>query len=319
MLLQRRIIWFLLVALTGLPRGVSLPNSQVPIQRFKSWPLQIADLVPGSEFALRHKTSRFFGVSETSFSLEKNQGRKEIAVEHIFHRSFMLHNVLTANECESLIKVTEHLGYDDIKTGVLNNNAWVTWVFNNDVIQSLMDRCSEHVPQIVPPKDAGTLSPRQLSGLNPRCRFYRYMQNDFETFKPHRDDPNPRAGLVSPTSKLFHWDTDGEQFSLFTFLLYLNDDFEGGETNFFFDQDKVVGVRPVQGSVLVFPQTARFDNSDAERKRANTASPLHEGSRVRPRRHPKKSRPKYVMRSDILYGLLDDSSGWRFGERHFGS
>jgi hypothetical protein len=64
---------------------------------------------------------------------------------------------------------------------------------------------------------------------------------------------------------------------------------------------------------LLLLQTARLDDSDFERSRAFAASPLHEGSKVR-RLQGAASRPKYVLRSDVLYGLLDDASGWRFGE-----
>jgi len=64
------------------------------------------------------------------------------------------------------------------------------------------------------------------------------------------------------------WDNfGGERNSLLTYLLYLNDDFDGGETTFLPDmkdnpeagQDpgRRVPVRPRQGSVLIFPQTCR--------------------------------------------------------------
>jgi hypothetical protein len=151
-----------------------------------------------------------------------------------------------------MIRVTERLGYEDIKTGVLNNNAWVTWVLDELAVERpLFERCREHFPAVVSGPDAGSLSPRRLSGLNPRARFYRYLPNDWETFKLHRDDPNPGAGFVGP--RTFRWDLDGERSSLLTFLLYLNDDFEGGETSFDLGNGRVA-VRPVQGSVLVFPQ-----------------------------------------------------------------
>jgi hypothetical protein len=71
-----------------------------------------------------------------------------------------------------------------------------------------------------------------------------------------------------------------------TFLIYLNDDFMGGETRFYFPDVAgsgltARGVIPRAGSVLVFPQ-------------ANTAALIHEGSAV-------ESGTKYVIRSDVLY------------------
>lgn len=305
----RQLPLLLLAAALGVPRGSALQPA------IKAWPLELAGLLPGSDFAARHKHSKFMGVCGSSFSLSNGspEARVPVTVEPVFPRCFLLRNVLSPAECEDMIRVTERLGYEDIKTGVLNNNAWLTWVLDElSVEKPLFERCREHLPAAVSGPDAGTLSPRRLSGLNPRARFYRYLPNDFETFKPHRDDPNPGAGFVG--ARAFHWDLDGERASLLTFLLYLNDDFAGGETTFNLGGDSDVAVRPVQGSVLVFPQTARFDDSDAERARAFAASPLHEGSRVR-RRREGASRPKYVLRSDVLYGLLDDASGWRFGER----
>jgi hypothetical protein len=137
------------------------------------------------------------------------------------------------------------------------------------------------------------------------------------------------------------WDvTSGTSASLLTFLLYLNDDFGGGETAFFPEasgaaspqpEDSVacatttknyapwqaslsrratkamavpsrVPVHPVQGSVLVFPQTCELGNGGVgeENLFANSKSPLHEGSIVR-ELPGGGGRPKYVMRSDVLY------------------
>lgn len=110
------------------------------------------------------------------------------------------------------------------------------------------------------------------------------------------------------------WDNfDGERNSLLTFLLYLNDDFDGGETTFLPDltdltatqvKDQGAGrrvpVRPRQGSILVFPQTFSLGGDGV----MNPNSPFHEGSVVR-KLHPGdergEGRPKYVMRSDVLY------------------
>jgi hypothetical protein len=181
------------------------------------------------------------------------------------------------------------------------------------------------------------------------CRFYRYLADGEETFRAHRDDPNPGAAFATDAAtgrvdrQHFDWDADGERFSLLTFLLYLNDDFEGGETTLFVEEEEEVGeqeggerakmkgqrrrmmmkkkkvravpVRPEQGSVLVFPQTAKLNDSEGERRRVEASSPLHEGSVTTRRRHGQSTRPKYVMRSDVLYSpFLDEALGWRFGE-----
>ena len=69
------------------------------------------------------------------------------------------------------------------------------------------------------------------------------------------------------------------------FLIYLNDDFEGGETTFYLpgaSRLHAYRVRPRAGAVLCFPQS-------------NTASLLHEGSAVTRGR-------KYVIRRRAAYG-----------------
>jgi prolyl 4-hydroxylase len=67
---------------------------------------------------------------------------------------------------------------------------------------------------------------------------------------------------------------NGEQ-SMLTFMLYLNGDFEGGETNF----QSGVSVKPETGMVLVFRHAL-----------------FHEGAAV-------TSGRKYVLRSDVMFSL----------------
>ena len=82
-------------------------------------------------------------------------------------------------------------------------------------------------------------------------------------------------------------DAFGDRRSRLTFLMYLNDDFEGGCTTFYMPAAggglQAQGVQPRAGAVLCFPQ-------------GNTASLLHEGSAV-------KRGTKDVVRSDVLYRM----------------
>ena len=112
--------------------------------------------------------------------------------------------------------------------------------------------------------------------------------------------------MAGSGDRVLRWDAfGGSRASLLSFLLYLNDDFDGGETTFFppaggadAAADEVVSVRPRQGSVLCFPQTLKLSDRDA----VSDLSPLHEGSPVREHRSDgSPPRPKHVMRSDVLY------------------
>jgi hypothetical protein len=80
-----------------------------------------------------------------------------------------------------------------------------------------------------------------------------------------------------------------KQSSLFTFLMYLNDEFEGGETTFFLPAARegtlnAYPVRPVMGSVAVFP------HGDTK------GALLHEGTGVR-------KGAKYIIRTDVEYDI----------------
>ena len=77
------------------------------------------------------------------------------------------------------------------------------------------------------------------------------------------------------------------QLSRLTFLIYLNDDFDGGHTTFFIPAEEHEGVlnafpvKPSRGCVLVFPHGV-------------CSAPLHEGS-------PVLKGCKYVVRTEVEY------------------
>jgi hypothetical protein len=98
----------------------------------------------------------------------------------------------------------------------------------------------------------------QLVGLNERLRFYRYRPG--QRFEAHMD----------------HWYRPNErQITLHTVLAYFNDDFEGGETRFQEQFERVLV--PKRGMVAVFQHKLR-----------------HEGCVV-------QRGAKYAMRSDVIY------------------
>jgi prolyl 4-hydroxylase len=103
---------------------------------------------------------------------------------------------------------------------------------------------------------------RKLISLNERLRFLRYAPG--QKFERHYDGWYSRK--------------NGER-SFITFQLYLNEDFSGGETTFFLDDEGLnkLPVVPKTGSVLLFQHDI-----------------MHEGSKL-------VKGTKYVIRSDIMY------------------
>eukprot|EP01127_Copromyxa_protea_P012382 TRINITY_DN3223_c0_g1_i1.p1 TRINITY_DN3223_c0_g1~~TRINITY_DN3223_c0_g1_i1.p1 ORF type:complete len:176 (-),score=17.91 TRINITY_DN3223_c0_g1_i1:55-582(-) len=112
--------------------------------------------------------------------------------------------------------------------------------------------------------------------LNKRWRFNKYSAGHF--FKPHFD-----AG----------YNYSADEQTILTFILYLNDGFDGGETTFYPGDMKASYLPPVPGieypcspktgSVLIFQQIGK-------------ENPRHEGTP-----HTSEGQFKYILRSDVAY------------------
>lgn len=130
----------------------------------------------------------------------------------------------------------------------VRNNTRVMW---DDAAEAngLLDRVRASVP--------ATFQEQSLAGANPRLRLYRY-------------DPGEKHGV--------HWDTEvelpGGVRSRLTLVFYLNDDFEGGATDFPELGERIV---PGTGRALIF-----------QHRVLHSAMPVTRGT-------------KFVLRTDILY------------------
>ncbi|ELR20691.1 prolyl 4hydroxylase, alpha subunit [Acanthamoeba castellanii str. Neff] len=181
--------------------------------------------------------------------------------------AFLLYDVLTPEECQQFIDLTEKMGYEEamvdthdgmVKMPERRNNERVLWRATADVWEPIWERVAPHIPNAINMCDTYC--------LNERLRFYRYDKE--EMFGAHYD----QCYMLEP------WDR-----SLLTFIVYLTDDFEGGGTMFY---PKLFEVRPVKGMACI------FFHGEHER------SPEHEGMVVTKGR-------KYVLRSDVMYRALN--------------
>jgi len=188
---------------------------------------------------------------------------------------FMINNLMTTNEAFDLIRVGSKLGFaPDAPINDKNSILAHAFVYlldqkDHDV---LWQRCEHLIPREYNPV-----------GLNRRFRCYRYVKG--ATYRPHIDGAWPGSGLSSDGDYVY--DSYGDRLSRFTFLIYLNEDFTGGETKFYAPNGEKVGVldrrgvTPMCGSALVFP------HGDTK------GALLHEGSGV-------ESGTKYVVRTEVL-------------------
>ncbi|KAH6654223.1 hypothetical protein BKA67DRAFT_518166 [Truncatella angustata] len=205
----------------------------------------------------------------------------------------LMKDVLSHSECKAIVGAMETVGFlpdapirdDGAEASILAHNVY--WI----VDQAFHDSLWQRVRHFVPAEVGG----RKARGINRRFRVYRYVPG--AEYRVHFDGAWPPSG-IDPTTGKYLWDAspaEAKQSSLFTFLVYLNDDFEGGETTFFTPSlvDGVMNahpVRPMMGSIALFPH--------GESKGAL----LHEGTGVR-------LGAKYIIRTDVEYDVEPGRSG----------
>jgi len=220
--------------------------------------------------------------------------------------AFVIHDLLDETECAELIGLSEAMGYtEDAPVNLgrsIRRNDNCVWVAHQKLNTQIFERAKPFLPMKV--------GQGRLAGLNMRWRLYRYNAGD--VFKPHTDGAWPGSGVkmikASSGDKLVPTlvrDLFGDQMSQLTFVIYLNDDFTGGETAFYL---------PVPRERLDEMMQADATSAGSSRGREFTLhkvparcgsvlcfyhgfhpeSPMHEGCLV-------SEGTKYIIRTDVLY------------------
>ena len=161
----------------------------------------------------------------------------------------------SAAECRALVQLSEREGFASADVGLPGGARMVQGIRNNEraihtdaeLTATFWRRLSPYCPP--------TLDGWAAVGLHERLRFYKYRPG--QRFRRHIDGASQRG--------------PGEK-SFITFMIYLNDDFRGGQTRF-----DAVAVQPRVGMALCFMHAQK-----------------HEGCVV-------ESGVKYVARSDVMY------------------
>jgi hypothetical protein len=194
--------------------------------------------------------------------------------------AFVLSNVLTPHECDQMRTLSEAMGYTtDAPVSLgrhIRRNENCVWIADDTLWKPIWTRVARHMPAEV----AGG----RPAGLNQRMRLYKYGVEDI--FRLHTD--GSWAGSAVDTRGKLVRDSYGDRWSQLTFLIYLDDDYDGGETTFWVpdaahsSSGEMHSVSVPLGGVLCF-----FHGE-------HPLSPLHEGSLV-------TRGIKRIVRSDVLY------------------
>lgn len=184
-------------------------------------------------------------------------------------RAFQLLDLLTPSEARGFIDVAERLGFHADapleQPEYLRRNHNLNWVVSERIVDRLWTRASPWI------HEAGAV------GLNARFRFYRYREGDF--FMRHRDVAWPHSRVVDDVLV-----TDSTLVSRFSFIVFLNDDFDGGATLFEVGHGGAdsVAVRTPAGAALCFPHGTHPDQC------VHSSTTITRGA-------------KYIIRTDIMF------------------
>ncbi|KAM5349460.1 hypothetical protein ACJ41O_005965 [Fusarium nematophilum] len=194
-------------------------------------------------------------------------------------------DLLHPEECKAIIRAGEHVNFlpdaplrEDGDISILAHNFY--WVVDTAFHDALWSRISPFVPKQV--------DGRLARGINRRFRVYRYVPG--AEYRCHIDGAWPPSGILADDTYVYDASpAEKKQSSLFTFLIYLNEEFEGGETTFFIPAARegtlnAYPVKPVMGGAAIFP------HGDTK------GALLHEGTGVR-------RGAKYVIRTEIEYDV----------------
>ncbi len=175
---------------------------------------------------------------------------------------FTVEDFLTRQECLNMIVKSEGVGYELAKVNTVGGTKVRTDIRNNSRAFYKSEELAQELWTKIQPFVLTPLAGSTAIGLNELFRFYRYQRG--HKFKGHFDESYIR---------------NEHEASYFTFMVYLNDNFQGGDTTF-----RGLRMRPRQGMALLFLHNL-----------------YHEGSEV-------TQGVKYVLRSDVMYRTDNERS-----------
>jgi predicted 2-oxoglutarate/Fe(II)-dependent dioxygenase YbiX len=167
---------------------------------------------------------------------------------------FTISDFLSDSECDDLITLAERQQFSSAGVRTAAGEKAMPMIRNNERTMIVHPQWVQMLWQRLNNQPLPSFDGQNPCGLPRELRFYKYSAG--QRFKMHKDGP---------------WMEDGLRSRL-TMLVYLNEGFEGGQTQF-----KEFAVTPVRGEALLFVHET-----------------WHEGAAV-------TSGVKYVLRSDVMY------------------
>lgn len=200
--------------------------------------------------------------------------------------AFQLFNVLSHDEADAFVEQAEQCGFhQDSPVSLphsIRHNENLNWVVSEKIDGTIWQRCRAFVTENIGDEIA--------RGLNARFRFYRYGEGDF--FQTHSDASWTGSRVIN--GQLIN-DAYPGWYSQFTYLLFLNDDYDGGRTQFLVtktdptkpavstDDTTIVSVKTPKGAALCFPHGN------------HPLHCLHAGEQI-------SAGTKIIIRTEILFG-----------------
>lgn len=207
--------------------------------------------------------------------------RKEELLDVFGESAMVLHDLFTPSECVAIITQAENFGFEGCGYSKTMRITDRVPVMGEELAGMLFERVKSLLPPILVHRTMDGLKPFGVrpdmaegtwvaTGLNPCFRACRYVPGGF--FQPHYDGG---------------FDYSSKHRSIKTYMLYLNDGFEGGSTTFYEEDQRhysepdrskaVYDFQPELGACLVFNHFI-----------------CHDGGVL-------KTGKKYILRSEVMY------------------
>ena len=182
------------------------------------------------------------------------------ALKKLANDIFVLDDFLSKQECLGFIEQAESTGFSaaDVDTG--EGKEVITYIRNNERVDMESKELADRLWLKLDGVHLPTFDHMKAISLSPFFRFYKYLPG--HKFNMHKDGQQ----MV------------GENTTYYTFMVYLNEDCEGGSTSFRLNN---IRIQPKTGSLLIFEHRL-----------------WHQGEEV-------NAGSKYVLRTDIMFENID--------------